>query len=105
MLKPVVLTDNDVVWGDKALDLLPEYDNIPQEFKNGNTKWNKLFNDWFFNGIKVIAYYPKSGINREDAMREIQCIMKSFSPKHEHKEAGIAYMLSEFFDNIEYELA
>jgi hypothetical protein len=31
--------------------------------------------------------------------------MSSWEPKHEHKEAGCAYLLSEFFDDVNYKKA
>jgi hypothetical protein len=36
------------------------------------------------------------------AMRHVQYCMRSFEPKHEHKEAGCAYLLSLWFDDIEW---
>lgn len=96
------VTDIDVVFGTKALDLMPTYNKIPDEFKNGDTKWNKVVNTWFYRGLKNAQFTPKDGVDKNKALKHIKAIMGSFEPKHEHKEAGCAYLLSEWFEDISY---
>jgi hypothetical protein len=76
---------------------MPEMKDIPQEFKHGRTKWNILFNQMFFNGVKELRLAPKTGVDTQKAMAAIRAIMASFEPKHEHKEAACAYLFSEWF--------
>jgi len=84
---------------------MPSYDEIPKEFKGWNQKkWNRLFNDMFFSGIKIIEFIPKSNIGAEDAWAHLRLWASSFEPKHEHKEAAFAYMASVWFDDIKYEV-
>jgi hypothetical protein len=43
---------------------------------------------------------PKEGVDVDKALRHIQAIMRSYQPKHEHKEAAVAYLLSQWFDDV-----
>lgn len=104
MLQPKKVKDIDLSFGGKTEVLLPNYDEIPDEFKNEKTKWNKYINDWFYMGIKIVSVTPKDGIDIEDALRHIKAALVSFQIKHEHKMAGCAYLLSEFFDEFDYEI-
>lgn len=101
-MKPVKVTDVDVVFGGNLSKLLPSMKDIPEEFKEGNTKWNKVIEDWFFNGLNDCKWKPKKGINTKDAVRHIAAILISYDPRHEHKMAGCAYLLSQFFDDVQY---
>jgi hypothetical protein len=38
---------------------MPDYKDIPQQFKHGRTKWNKIMNEMFFMGGKVTKMIPK----------------------------------------------
>lgn len=86
-------------------NLMPSYDEIPKEFKNWNnqTKWNRLFNDWFFGGLSKLELKPKEGVDQNKALRHIKAIMGSFEPKHEHKEAAVAFLFSEWFEDADWE--
>ncbi len=86
---------------------IPEMQDIPDEFKNFhdiNHKWLKLFDNMFFHGIEIIEVKHKAGIDPITAFRHIKAVLNAFSIQHEHKRAGIAYLLSEWFDNIEYKI-
>lgn len=103
MIKPIIVSDLDTVFDGKIEILLPQYDQIPDEFKNNKSKWNKVVSDWFFFGLKNCNWIPKEGIETKLALRHIMAILSSFEPKHEHKEAGCAYLLSKFFNDVTYE--
>lgn len=104
-MKPVKVTDADLAFGGDMSDLLPSMSEIPENFKYENTEWNKIVADWFYYGLKNVKWYPKEGIDPKDAVSHVQAILGSYEPKHEHKVAGVAYLLSEFFEKIEYERA
>lgn len=95
------LTDADVVFPADVLKIMPKYEDIPKEFRNLNnhTKWNKLVSDWFFLGLKKLEIKPKEGVDQKKAMRHLGAIMRSFQPKHEHKEAAVAFLMSEWFED------
>ncbi len=78
--------------------LMPTMEEIPAEFQNhGGTVWNKWQSQWFFKGLHKRPE-PKDGIDQELAMRHLATIQGSFEPKHEHKEAAVAYLASLWFD-------
>lgn len=73
---------------------------IPEEFKDRNTnnKWLEFQRTWFFKGIKSSGLVPKPGIDMNEALRHLQAIQSSYEPKHEHKEACVAYLASLWFE-------
>jgi len=94
----------DIAFGCNALKMMPALDKIPNEFKEFNqSKWNKLFNDWFFSGLSSLEIIPKQGVDKKKALAHIKTIMGSFEPQHEHKEAAVAYLLSEWFEDAKWE--
>lgn len=80
------------------------YDEAPEEFKrHGGTEWNEIISYWFFNGLsEKVEFHPKKGVDPHKAFRAIQSVIGSFEPKHEHKEAVCAYLLSQWFDKIKH---
>lgn len=108
--KPQQLDGLDAAFGprDGIRQLLPKWEEIPEEFKQGTehtNKWIKVLGDWFFAGIELTNVVMKNGVERKWAIRHIGCIMHSFEPKHEHKIAGCAYLLSLWFETLEYKKA
>ena len=56
---------------------------------------------WFFSGLpKETRFVPKTGIDEAAAKAHLRAILASFEPKHEHKEAGCAYLLSKWFEDV-----
>jgi hypothetical protein len=84
--------------------LMPKYEEIPDEFRQfrPRDKWQRMVSDWFFSGLEDLKLSPKTGIDERKAIRHIATIMGSFEPKHEHKEAACAYLLSLWFDDVTY---
>ena len=83
------------------LETMPKMGEIPDEFKYGHNKWCKFVSTWFFQGIqKGFEATPKEGVDRKLALRHIGAILSSWDPKHEHKEAAAAYLMSEYFSDI-----
>lgn len=103
--EPMEVSDVFLVFPASVRHMMPEYKEIPEEFRNWNrpNKWGKLVATWFFRGLKNVQYKPKQGIDQKKALRHIKAIMGSNAPKHEHKEAAVAYLLSQWFDDITYE--
>lgn len=102
---PLPVSGRDLAFPTSVAKHLPPWDSIPDEFKGLSGKWNQLVTDWFFLGIKLVKVDPKPGIDAEAALRHIKYCLGSFEPKHEHKEAGVAYLLSLWFEDIQYEVA
>lgn len=99
---PVDIDRVTQVFPARIMHLLPPYEVIPPEFKNWNnqTKWNRFISGIFFGGIdrKSIKLIPKPDIDPQKAWTVISTILGSFDPKHEHKEAGTAYLMSLWFE-------
>jgi hypothetical protein len=100
--KPSDVDGLDCAFGGDMQKLLPPYDSIPDEFKQWNGhKWVDIVDKWFYSGLpKETEIKPKSGVDPRKAMKHLQAIMVSFRPKHEHKTAGVAYLMSLWFDDI-----
>jgi hypothetical protein len=93
------LTGADVVWG--SIKHLPPINDIPEEFNRHNNPYCDFVSHWFFSGLKpndLARLTPRAGVDRGKALAAIKTILASFAPKHEHKEAGAAYLLSEWFE-------
>ena len=92
------LTRADMVFG--HIKHLPPYDSIPEEFRRSSNPYAKFVSDWFFRGrtpddMKRLKERP--GVDRGKAPVAIKAALGSFEPKHEHKEAGVAYLASRWF--------
>lgn len=105
-LKPKTVGALDLICGGDMSVLLPKYDDIPEEFKKEQgeaEKWVTVVEDWFFTGIRDAKWVVKPEVNIHTALRHIKSIMMSFEPQHEHKTAGVAYLMSLWFDDVVYE--
>ena len=92
-------------FGDSAH--MPRYADVPDEFKERYNDYTKAISHWFFNGAKQITngimikdktFTAKEGVDCTKALAAIRQALGSWDCKHEHKEAGCAYMLSEWFE-------
>lgn len=81
---------------------LPPMAEIPDKFKTvDDTPQNEFIGKWFFKGLReedVAELIPKAGVDKKKALIAISAILRSFEPQHEHKEAGCAYLLDEWFE-------
>lgn len=104
MSAPTVMDVDDVTLAFPARvvgTLLPAWGEIPDEFKQAGNQWCQLAERWFFRGLGGSAFYPKPGVDPKKAVRHVSACLGSFEPKHEHKEAGCAYLLATFFERVE----
>lgn len=79
---------------------LPANDDIPEAFKSflgsGEARpYVQMVNSMFF-GDKMPEYEMSinDGFSKEQVIKCIRAHLTSWEPKHEHKIAGVAYMLS-----------
>lgn len=84
----------DPEWAFSTERLLPSWDDIPEEFKDGNL-YTKVA-EAIFHGepIPDCGIEMKEGVEPEKLNRCIRAHLKSFGPKHEHKIAGVGYMIA-----------
>ena len=88
----------DMAFGN--ISWLPTWNKIPDEYKRGHTPENKLVSQWFFNGLSesdIASLAPREGVDKNKALAACSACLRSFEPKHEHKEAGVAYLLNQWF--------
>lgn len=95
---PSPVSDTQIVFGGNIDNLLPAYDDIPEEFKNYHNPWVEWQTQWFFWGLSEEEIpKEKEGIDKDMAIRHLKTIQGSFAPQHEHKQAGVAYLASLWF--------
>ena len=95
--------DATLAFPAQVLDMMPAHEDIPQEFWDGDGKWGKLVSALFFTGVKTLDLKPRPGVDTMKALRHIRAILKSFQPKHEHKEAACAFLFNEWFEDAKWE--
>jgi hypothetical protein len=101
--KPVAVSDALTVFPAGVRHLMPAWDKIPDEFKDRHSQgeWNKVVSAWFFRGLpEDVEFDLKDGIDGDAMMRHLGAVMGSFQPKHEHKEAAVAFLLSQWCNSI-----
>ena len=57
-----------------------------------HNKWTRIASSLFFKGGQLPP--TRDCISRRIAVGHIQTALASFQPKHQHKEAGVGYLLS-----------
>lgn len=82
--------------------LMPPMSEIPEKFRVffSREPWTMLASKWFFSGLKGAEFTPAEGIDEKLALRHLIAILRSFEPKHEHKQAAVAYLLSQWFAKV-----
>lgn len=99
--QPVAIDDATLAFPHSVIGkLLPKWDAIPDEFKSNHNKYAELARKWFLNGIKGITFNPD--LDSNTAGRHLQACLGSYEPKHQHKIAGVAYLMS-LWDAEEFE--
>lgn len=94
-----------VVFGADALSLMPPYEECVEGLKalprEERKKWEEFQSRWFFEGLPdAMQVRLHEGIDGEKAFRHLGSIQGSFAPKHEHKEAAVAYLASRWFSDV-----
>lgn len=86
------ITDLELAFSTERL--LPSWEVIPEDFKNGNdyTKLaNAVFNDYVLPDSNIEL---REGVTPEMLNRCIRAHLRSFSPGHSHKIAAVGYMIA-----------
>lgn len=108
MLKVPEVDRASVAFGD--IGHMPKWHDLPEEFRRGcfSHPWCKVAEEWFFSGgkgdgagnivIGKTTLLPKEGVDKNKALAAVKAVLASWEPKHEHKIAGVGFMLSEWFD-------
>lgn len=103
---PHDFSDIDLAFPARALEHMPAYEDIPDEYKNSGKWYAKVWSHLFFEGLDDIQFSPKDeSWDAQDvrrAWRHLNVILRSFAPKHEHKEAALAYLTDEWFAAVRW---
>ena len=103
--KPTEVDDVTLAFPANALELMPPRDECEAALADLSAKERKKWIDfqrtWFFNGLpKDVKFTLRDGIDGDKALRHLGMIQGSFAPKHEHKEAAVAYLASLWFKDV-----
>jgi len=93
------LSDIDIAFVN--IKHMPKYSDVPEDFKSRRNPYVEFVGQWFYLGRTqedMDRLVPKDGIDKSKALAAVKAILGSFEPKHEHKEAGCAYLLSQWFE-------
>lgn len=86
------ITDLEAAFSTERL--LPSWEDIPDEFKEGNIYTQlveAIFYGWTMPECRIELH---EGVEAEKLNRCIRAHIASWGPKHEHKIAGVGYMIS-----------
>lgn len=86
------ITDVDMAFSTD--NLLPSWDDIPPEFKSGNVYTRIAAAIFYGTHVPEGEVEMKPGFTADAMMRAVRAHLQSFSPKHEHKIAGVGYMIA-----------
>lgn len=98
--QPTEVSQLDMAFATNVSHLMPSYDEIREQYNpNRRLPSLRLFRDIFYRGIKSAdGLVPREGIDKNKALRHIRTVMSSWEPKHEHKEAAVAFLFDKWFD-------
>lgn len=74
--------------------LLPSWEDIPEDFKKGNDYTvlaEAIMYGW---PLPDLVMQMKEGFEPSDLNRAARAHLQSFGPKHQHKIAGVGYMIA-----------
>jgi len=99
--KPVPIDDVTLAFPASVKHLMPTPSDIPEDYP-GKNYWTWWQREWFYRGLNTEgsqAKMPiaKESIDRQLALRHLATIQRSYEPKHEHKEAAVAWLASLWF--------
>ena len=95
MIKPKKVNGLDVTFG--STSNLPKLVDIPESFRKGwcTEHWCKIAEDWFFGKLEKLPIVKKE-LDENEVYRALRSILVSFEPSHEHKIAGVGFLLSQW---------
>lgn len=86
------ITDPEVVFS--TVRLLPAWELIPDEFKQGNIYTRLASSIFYGDELPDSTLDLNEGVEPEMLNRCIRAHLMSFGPEHSHKIAGVGYMIA-----------
>lgn len=102
--EPVELNKVQQAFPADALDYMPDADTARTWLEEqGRDAWQLKFQqDWMFRGVEDLQFIPRDGswtqVEVDRAFVHLGAIQASYAPKHEHKEAAIAFLVGQWFE-------
>lgn len=96
--RPLPVDDLDLAFGGNIGKLMPLFRNLPEDYQRETAPFCRVASKWFFNGLDVNTLTPKEGIDPKAALRHCGAVLRSFEPKHEHKIAGVGWLMAQWFE-------
>ncbi len=95
---PVPVRAMDLAFPADVERLIPDYDTARAE---ATPEWEDFAQYWFYPSPSPgVRFYPREGIDPEEAYRHLSCVLRTFSIKHEHKIAAMAVLCAAWFWTI-----
>lgn len=98
---PVAVSDVELAFSAHVGHLMPRPHDIPKGYwsshlgDQGERQWVDLADRWFARGLSSgVEFHMNEGFDGETCWRHLMAIMASFAPKHEHKVASVAFLMS-----------
>lgn len=101
--EPQLLSALETIFPTDVSHLMPDMAEIPEDFHRGwgeAKPWVKFQRDWFFSGLVNVEAQVKEGLDPKAVWGHLKAIQGSFEPKHEHKEAAVAFLASQWFESV-----
>ncbi len=100
-MKPKLISDIELAFPAHVIGkYLPVWETIPDEFRNYRSPWCHHAQA-AFSGKFDAAFTLRDGVDIKLASRHLRACLSSYEPKHEHKIAGVAYLMSLWFEIVE----
>lgn len=81
--------------------MIPAWEDVPKEFRDATNPWARSASTWFaYSPHVTFSADPKAGVDMRVAARHLLACLRSYEPKHEHKIAAVAYLMSRWFDRL-----
>jgi hypothetical protein len=81
--------------------LLPLEKDIPAPYWENNHPMAEVVSHWFYFGLNPKAELElKAGVDGHVMMQHLTTCLRSFEPKHQHKIAGVAFLLDQWISSI-----
>ena len=97
---PVPVSDIDLAFPARGLDLMPSMRVIPQKYHR-NHPYHDLMHVWMFKGVAAdVEFHMQDGVDGATAYRHLSVMVGSYASRHEHKMAAFAYLCSLWFTKV-----
>lgn len=99
--EPQETSDVDRAFPADFVRLMPAPEAIPEAYWTRDTPFAGFTMHAMTTGWTTTAQFaPREGIDAEKAFWHLQCLIGSFGPKHQHKEATVNFLAERWFYGV-----